>query len=126
MNIGRRIFYDTMTGNVLVNTGERKGFVIETTVEQDIEAYLLTELNREKFSYIELEYGQYAQDFAECDGYRVNPETRKVEFTYPDPNKPEVEQPYQIPLSEQVAELQQAQQETNATLLEFMEASILA
>lgn len=126
MNIGRRIFYDTMTGNVLVNTGERTGFVIETSVEQDIEAYLLSELNREKFDFIELKYGQYAQDFAECDGYRVNPETRQVEFSYPDPNKPEVEQPYQIPLSEQVAELQQAQQETNATLLEFMEASLLA
>lgn len=108
MEIGRRIYYDKEAGNPIVDTGERKGYVKNTTVEQDIKAYkALTERNRDTFDYIELEYGQYAQDFAESNGYRVNPETKELEFSYPDPNEPEVEQPYQAPLSEQIEELKQ-------------------
>lgn len=110
MKIGRRIYYDVATGNVIVDTGERQGFVKPTTVEQDIQAYkALSERNRETFDYIELEYGQYAQDFAECNGYRVNPETKQLEFSYPDPNEPEPQEPvFQKPLSEEIAETKQA------------------
>ena len=108
--IGRKIYYDLSTGNVLVDTGERSGFVVPTTVEQDIATYkALSERNRETFDYIELEYGQYAQDFQECNGYRVNPETKQLEFSYPDPNDPDPQEPvYQKPLSEEVAETKQA------------------
>ena len=104
MQIGRRIYYDTTTGNVLVDTGEREGFVVPTAPEQDIAAYsALSERNSDSFAYINLAYGQYAQDFAECNGYRVNPETRQLEFSYPDPNEPEPQEPvYMEPLSEQV------------------------
>lgn len=109
--IGKRIFYDIETGNVIVDTGERQGFVKPTTVEQDINTYqALKERVRETFDYIELEFGQYAQDFAECSGYRVNPETKELEFSYPDPNNLEEPQPYIEPLSEQVARLEQENQ----------------
>lgn len=109
MKIGRRIYYDVATGNVIVDTGERQGFVKPTTVEQDIQAYkALSERNRETFDYIELEYGAYAQDFAECNGYRVNPETKQLEFSYPDPNEPDAPPVYQKPLSEEVEETKQA------------------
>lgn len=101
--IGKRIYYDKETGNVLVNTGERQGFVRETTIEQDIKSYTsLSERNRDTFDYIELEHGQYRQDFAESNDYRINPDTKELEFSYPDPNEPEVEQSYQSPLSETV------------------------
>lgn len=104
MRIGRRIYYEIVNGNVIIDTGERQGSVRSTTVEQDIEVYTaLSERNRETFDYIEFEYGQYAQDFAESNGYRANPETKTLEFSYPDPNEPEIEQPYQVPLSEQIA-----------------------
>ena len=107
--IGRRIFFDKATGNVLVDTGERAGFVVPTTVEQDIAAYKdLSERNRETFDYIELPFGAYAQDFAACNGYRVNPETREIEFSYPDPSEPEAPLVYQKPLSEEIAETKQA------------------
>lgn len=108
--IGRRIYFDLSTGNVILDTGERVGFVVPTTVEQDIAAYTaLFGRNRETFDYIELEYGQFAQDFAECNGYRVNPETRQLEFSYPDPNEPEPQEPvYRKPLSEEVQEAKQA------------------
>lgn len=113
MEIGRKIYYDLETGNLLVDTGERQGAVVSTTVEQDIAVFkTLNERNRETFDVIELEYGQYAQDFAECNGFRVNVETKTLEFSYPDPNEPNIEQPYQAPLSEQVKNLE-------ATILEM-------
>jgi len=115
IEIGRKIYYDKSTGEILVSVGERSGFVRETTVEEDIATFkVLSERNRETFDYIQLEYGQYSQDFMECNGYRVNieklaelPDDRKheaLEFTYPDPNQEEPpEEPiYQPPLSEVV------------------------
>ena len=104
MQIGRRIYFDAITGNVLVDTGERQGFVTPTTPEQDIATYTaLTERNPDSFAYIDLEYGQYMQDFAACNGYRINPETQQIEFSYPDPNEPEPQEPvYRAPLSEQI------------------------
>ena len=107
--IGRKIYYDKLTGHVLVDTGERVGFVVPTTIEQDIQTFkALSERNRETFDYIELPFGAYAQDFRECNGYRVNPETRQLEFSYPDPNDPEAPPVYQKPLSEEIAETKQA------------------
>lgn len=109
MKIGRRIYFEVKSGNTLVDTGERQGSVEPTTIEQDIQIYkALSERNRGTFDYIELDYGQYAQDFAESVVYRVNPETKELEFSYPDPNEPKVEQPYQVPLSEKVKEQEQA------------------
>lgn len=109
LQIGRRIYYDKATGNVLVDTGERVGFVVPTTIEQDFQTYVaLSERVPETVGVLELEYGQYAQDFAECNGYRVNPETQQIEFSYPDPNDPEAPLVYQKPLSEEIAETKQA------------------
>lgn len=106
VNIGRKIYYEISTGNVLVDTGERSGNVRETTVDEDFVSYAaLTARVRETVDYIQLQYGQYAQDFAECNGYRVNPDTKTLEFSYPDPNQPEEPPVYRAPLSEEVARL---------------------
>lgn len=103
--IGRMIFFDVTDGSVLVDTGEKGKTSIKRDVDYYIERYkILTELKRDTFDYIELEYGQYAQDFAEASSYRVNPETKELEFSYPDPNEPEEPQPYIKPLSESVIE----------------------
>lgn len=123
MKIGRRIYFDKDTGNVIVDVGERRGSVVPTTTEQDIKNYTaLSERNRDSFDYIELEYGQYAQDFAECNGYRVNPETKELEFSYPDPNAPEEpkEPVYQAPLSEEVKKLETRITATEDALLAIM------
>ena len=110
MKLGRVIYYDSLTGNVILDKGERQGSFTQTSIEQDIRIYTaLFERNRDSFDYIELEYGQYTQDFAECNGYRVNPETKELEFSYPDPNEEEPQEPvYQKPLSEQIKEQEQA------------------
>jgi hypothetical protein len=108
--IGRRIYYDKTTGNVILDTGERIGTVIETTIDQDFETYqVLKERVRDTVGVIQLEYGQYAADFAQCNGYRVNPETLELEFSYHDPNATEPQESvYQKPLTEQLKETQQA------------------
>ncbi|EJW16269.1 hypothetical protein M5X00_22875 [Paenibacillus alvei] len=110
MEIGRRIYFDIATGSVLVDTGERSGYVMETTLDYDISVYkALNERMRESFDYTELEYEQNAKDFAACNGYRINPSTKQLEFSYPDPNQPESEKPvYRKPLSEDVDELKQS------------------
>ncbi|MBG9736280.1 hypothetical protein [Paenibacillus alvei] len=107
MEIGRRIYYDVASGEVIVDTGERSGdLVIKKTIEDDIKVYKsLSERNRDSFDYIELDYGQYAEDFATRLGYQVNVTTKKLEFTYPNPNQPEPEQPSRKPLTEEVDEL---------------------
>ena len=108
MEIGRKIYYEVSTGNRIIDIGERQGPVLPSTIDQDIASYkVLSERNRETFDVIELEYGQYSQDFTECNGYRVNPETKEIEFSYPNPNEPDVEQPFQTPLSEEVTRLKQ-------------------
>lgn len=106
MNIGKRIYYDTLSGNVLVDTGERSGSVIELTVEQEIQIYnILAERRRDTFDVVHLEYGQYREDFQICSGYRVDLATKQLQFTYPDPNQPDTPTPYQAPLSERVEDL---------------------
>ncbi|MCY7485824.1 hypothetical protein [Paenibacillus alvei] len=122
MKIGRRIFYDIVTGEKLVDTGERSGDVINTTVEHDIAVYrALSERNRETFDYIELEYEQNTKDFTACNGYRVNPDTKQLEFSYPDPDKPEPEKPtYRPPLSEEVERTKSRVADLELTIAEMM------
>lgn len=103
MRIGRRLYFDILTGQVIQDTGESNDNVVQTTIEQDIFTFTaLSERNRETFDVIELEYGQYYQDFIESISFRVNPATKELEFRYPDPNEPEEPQPYIKPLSETV------------------------
>lgn len=120
--IGRKIYYDKLTGNVLLDTGERVGFILPTTIDQDFESYeVLKERVRDTVGVIELEYGQYSQDFAQCNGYRVNPQTLELEFSYPDPNATEPQEPvYQKPLTEQVKELENRQKIIQQALDELL------
>jgi len=107
LQIGRRIYYEKSTGNVLFDTGERSGNVVPTTIDQDFESYvILAQYNRDAVGVIELEYGQYYDDFLRSSGnVRVNLETGELEFSYPDPSDPEPPAIYRPPLTEEVAEL---------------------
>lgn len=123
MKIGRKIYYDLATGNVIVDTGERSGHVVPTTVEQDFQSYAaLAERMPETVGVLELEYGQYAQDFAACNGYRVDVSGAEPElvFSYPDPEDPDEPPVYQKPLSEIVAE-----QDVRLADLEIMMADLI-
>lgn len=72
--IGRKIYFDKATGNVLVDTGERAGAVVETTQEQDFQTYAaLAERVPSTVGCLQLEYGQDSDKFAQYQ-YRVDPE----------------------------------------------------
>lgn len=85
MEIGMKIYFEKATGNVVVNTGEQVGrLVVETTEDQDFATYkALAERVRDTIGVVKLKYGQFRREFAECNGYRVNPDTEDLEFTYP-------------------------------------------
>jgi hypothetical protein len=124
MEIGRRIFFDKVTGEVILDIQPQNGII--ASVERNIEQFkVLSERNRETFDVLELPYGAYAEDFAQCNGYRVNPETLEIEFSYPDPNATEPQEPvYQKPLTEQIEELRQENITTLLALTEVYEMVI--
>ncbi|WP_193723765.1 hypothetical protein [Paenibacillus sp. P13VS] len=109
MHIGMKIYYDLHTGNVILNTGERSGDVVQTTREQDFEVYSsLAERIPETVGMLELDYGAYAADRAEGGMItRIDLETMEPLFTYPDPVDPEAPQEPRPALSKQVEALEQ-------------------
>lgn len=146
MNIGRRLYYEKSTGNPILDTGERSGDVVETTIEHDFRTYTsLAGRVPESVGVIELDYGQYAIDFATCNGWRVDitQDPPALVFSYPDPNEPESPSLYRPPLSEVVAtleaenallalelaqtqfKLEQAEQEHAALLLELVSKGVI-
>ncbi|WP_239613959.1 hypothetical protein [Cohnella mopanensis] len=107
MQIGRKIYYDLATGNIIQDIGDCSDDVIETTVEQDFAAYAsLAERVPETVGCLQLAYREKEQDFEACSGYRVDVsgETPSLLFLYHDPNAPEEPPVYRKPLSEVIAE----------------------
>lgn len=84
MEIGMKIYYDKATGNVIHNTGEYVGRgYVETTEDQDFASIKeLAQRVRETVGVVKLQYGQYSREFAQCDSYRVDPESGTLVFTY--------------------------------------------
>ena len=90
--IGSRVFFLKENGNVILKTGEAEGWVNPTTVEEDFKNYTeLSKYNRDVVDYIELQFGEFKTEFAECTSYRVNIQTKELEFDYtPVPEPPDV------------------------------------
>lgn len=64
MDIGRKIYYEKTTGNFIVDTGERQGSVIETTTDQDFQAYTaLQPYLQSAVGVIQMLYGQFSDSF---------------------------------------------------------------
>lgn len=106
-SIGRRLYYLKTTGEVIQDTGERTGWVVETTLEQDFQTYRsLSERVPETVGMIQLEYGAYAEEYAQgCVIARIDMETLKPLFMYPVQTDPETPQEPQAALLEQVYSL---------------------
>ena len=90
--IGKRIYYLKVDGRVVLDTGEAEGWVNPTTTEQDWEIYSeLSKYNKSEVDFIELQFGEFKTEFTECTSYRVNVDTKQLEFDYtPVPEPPEV------------------------------------
>jgi hypothetical protein len=105
---GRTIYFDKSTGFVIHDTGDVAHTDMDYEIKRnDYEAItVLSERVRETIGEIKLEYEQLKQDFESCNGYRVNPTTLQLEFSYRDPSNPDPEPlpVFQKPLSEQISE----------------------
>ncbi|WP_411552182.1 hypothetical protein [Paenibacillus lautus] len=120
MQIGRKIYYDNRTGEVLADTGQRSGSVRETTREEDFSTYLrLAERTPESVGMIQLEYDQFKQDFDEGVLERVDPDKRELFFNYPGPDDPEAPLEPRKPLSVEVDELKAADIENKQAIAEL-------
>lgn len=127
MEQGKRIFYERDTGYVFFVIPEMKGNFKKRSLEEEISMFKpLGERNPDTFDVIELEYGQYAEDFKEADntiyngyGFRVNLDTLTLEFAYRDPNEPVSPPVFRKPLSEEIEELRQADIENKQAIAEL-------
>jgi hypothetical protein len=107
----RRFYYDKLTGNYIKTYSFNGGVYTIPTVEQDIQSYTdLSERNVDTIGVVEFKNGEFEEDFMACGAnIRMDLETNLIEFSYPNPNVPQPQEPvYQKPLSEQVKELQQS------------------
>ncbi|KGE20689.1 hypothetical protein [Paenibacillus wynnii] len=126
MQIGRKIYFDKGTGVVIQITSERAGSIVEFTEDQDFEMYArLAERVKETVDVIALEYGDYAQDFIEGRLTGVNPTTKELLFSYPDPQAPGEVTPPQPALSVEVAALKERQEASEAAILMLMDFGMM-
>lgn len=103
MDIGKMIFYDLVDGSLILDTGEWSNVSRKKTVEQQIATYkTLSERNRDTFDVLELEYGEYAQDFQDGRLIGVDLEKNIPRFEYPNPENPEEPIVPDVPLSESI------------------------
>lgn len=106
IQVGRMIFYDKGTGQVLVTTPSQEGSSVYENPEDLIPLYPeLKGRERSSFDVIQLEYGQYDEDFSSAIKWEVDRSTLSLVFRYHDPNNPEEPQPLRKPLTEEVDEL---------------------
>ncbi|OAB48262.1 hypothetical protein [Paenibacillus antarcticus] len=107
--IGSRIYYDVVSGEVLVNTGDRIVFddYVTPSIESDFSSFSkLSERNPESVGVLELLYVAYKEEFKLQNGYRVSVSTKTLEFSYPDLSEPEAPPVFGKPLTEQIANLE--------------------
>lgn len=126
MFVPRRIYYEVDTGTPIQMTGNYtdSGLLEAPSIDKDFENYYtLSERNRDTVGVIELEQGQYDRDFYECNGYRINPTTKEIEFSYPDDSEQSEQQPtYTKPLSIEIEETKARIADLELTLAEMMNA----
>ncbi|MNW27577.1 hypothetical protein D3C74_43760 [compost metagenome] len=123
MQIGHRVFYRKATGEVVFLRTELSGSVKESSIEEDFEFYpQLQGYDSGKVGMLQLEYGQYADDFARAASYYVNPETGKLMFNYRDDTGQEPV--FEAPLTDRVSKLRTRQDSTEQALLTLMESTI--
>ncbi len=83
MQIGRRIYFDMSTGDIILNTGERIGDVRETSKEEDFMVYpQLIRKDPTKIDFLQLFYGERASEFSTMGSMHVDPATKTL-IIYP-------------------------------------------
>lgn len=81
--IGTKIYYCLLTGNVIKIIGDCQGYVRETTFDEDYEIYSeLKEREKSSIGLLQFEYGEYPKLSQGSAGVMVNLETKELIFSY--------------------------------------------
>ena len=81
--LGTKIYYCLLTGNVIKIIGDMQGYVKETTFDEDIEIYTdLKERDRDSIGLLQFNYGEYPKLSQNATGVMVDLETKELIFSY--------------------------------------------
>lgn len=81
MQIGRKIYYEKTNGVIIWDKGEMEGDVRETTFEEDCGVMpVLTLIDSNQLGILQLNFGDYQEEFLTCRGCKINPITNLPEF----------------------------------------------
>ena len=122
--IGTKIYYLKSNGNIILETGDCKGYVKETTVEEDFLNYAkLKEYNKEQVGVIQLKYGELDKLLKENKSnyytVDVSKEPHKLIFKWIDPETQEPTEPPKTETELLKEELADTKKELDQTKLEL-------
>ena len=81
--IGTKIYYCLLTGNVIKIVGDCQGYVRETTFDEDYEIYSeLKEREKSSIGLLTFKYGEYPKLSQGSTGVMVDLETKELIFSY--------------------------------------------
>ena len=81
--IGTKVYYCLLTGNVIKIIGDIQGYVQETTFNEDIEIYTeLKERDIRNIGLLQFKYGEYPKLSQGATGVMVDLETKELIFSY--------------------------------------------
>ena len=81
--IGTKIYYCLLTGNVIKIIGDTQGYVRETTFDEDYEIYSeLKEREKSSIGLLTFKYGEYPKLSKGSTGVMVNLKTKELIFSY--------------------------------------------
>ena len=110
--IGTKIYYCLLTGNVIKIIGDMQGYVKETTFDEDIEIYTeLKERNKSSIGLLTFNYGEYPKLSKGSTGVMVNLETKELIFSYEElPTPPQ--EPTEIEIIQEKISILEAENKT--------------
>lgn len=110
--IGTKIYYCLLTGNVIKIIGDMQGYVKETTFDEDYEIYTeLKERNRGSIGLLTFNYGEYPKLSKGSTGVMVDLETKELIFSYEElPTPPQ--EPTEIELIKEKISILEAENKT--------------
>lgn len=123
--IGTKIYYCLVAGNVIKIIGDMQGYVKETTFDEDYEIYTeLKERDKNSIALLQFNYGEYPKLSKDSTGVTVNLETKELIFSYEElpqipqePTEIEIMQNRISQLEEEVSKLQTSINEINLMVL---------
>lgn len=117
--IGTKIYYCNLTGNVIQVIRDMQGDVIETTFDEDYKIYTeLKERDKKTISLLTYKYGEFEKLSKGSTGVKVNLETKEPIFTFDKlPETPKHETEFDE-VKEKISRLMKVQKKQDKILLE--------